>query len=47
MFILFSVFSAVEFWSVNHTSMYKNSKLKVSKNIKVFGEYLVIDQTNY
>ena len=27
-----------EFWSVNHTSIYENSGLNVSKNIKSLGE---------
>ena len=29
MFILSSVSSSFEFWSVNHTSVYENSELKV------------------
>ena len=33
MFILSSIFRGLEFWSVGHTSMYENSKLKVFKNI--------------
>ena len=38
MFILFSISSGLEFWSVNHTSIYGNSELKVFKNIKFLGE---------
>ena len=38
MFILSSVSSGLEFWSVNHTSIYENSELKDFKNIKFFGE---------
>ena len=35
--ISFSASISLEFWSVNHTSIYKNSKLKVFKN-NFFGE---------
>ena len=38
MFILSSISSGLEFWSVNHTSIYENSELNVFKNIKVLGE---------
>ena len=38
MFILSSSSSSLEFWSVNHTSLYKNSESKVFKNIKLLGE---------
>ena len=38
MFILSSIYSGLEFLSVNHTSIYENSELKVFKNIKSFGE---------
>ena len=38
MFILSSLSSGLEFWSLNHTSMYENSDLKVFKNIKSLGE---------
>ena len=31
------VSSDLEFWSVNYTSIYKNSELKVFKNIKLLG----------
>ena len=34
MFVLSSIASVLEFLSVNHTSIYENSKLKVFKNIK-------------
>ena len=32
MFILSSISSNLEFWSVNYTSTYENSELKVFKN---------------
>ena len=38
MFILSSISGDLEFWSVNHTSVYENSELKVFKNIKFVGE---------
>ena len=38
MFILSSISSCLEFRSVNHTSIYENSELKVFKNIKFLGE---------
>ena len=38
MFILSSISSSLEFWSVNHTSKYENSELKVFKNMKFLGE---------
>ena len=38
MFILFSISSGLEFRSVNHTSRYGNSELKVFQNINVLGE---------
>ena len=34
MFILSSISSGLQSWSVNNTSSYENSKLKVFKNIK-------------
>ena len=37
-FILPSISRDSEFWLVNHTSIYKNSKSKVFKNIKCFSE---------
>ena len=36
MFILSSTSSGLEFWSVNHTSVYENSELEVFKNINFF-----------
>ena len=36
MFILSSVSSGLEFWSVNHISIDENSELKVFKNIIFF-----------
>ena len=38
MFILSLIFSDLEFWSVNHTSIYENSDLNVVENIKFLGE---------
>ena len=38
MFILSSISRGLDFWSVNHTSIYENSELKVFKNIKFLGE---------
>ena len=38
MFILSSVSRDLEFWSVNHNSIYENSELKVFKNINFFDE---------
>ena len=38
MVILSSISSGLEFWSVNHNSIYENSELKVFNNIKCLGE---------
>ena len=38
MLILSSISSGLEFCSVKHILIYKNSELKVSKNIILFGE---------
>ena len=38
MFILSSISSGLEFWSVNHKSIYENSESKDFKNITFFGE---------
>ena len=38
MFVLSSISSGWEFWSVNDTSIYENSELKVFNNIKFFVE---------
>ena len=38
MFILSSISSGLEFWSVNHTSIYENSESKAFKNIKFLDE---------
>ena len=35
---LYSISSGLEFWSVNHTSIYENSESKVFKNTKFLGE---------
>ena len=39
-FIISSVSNVLEFWSVNHTSVYENSELNVFNNIKFLGEIL-------
>ena len=38
MFILPSISSGLEFWSVNHISIYENSELHFLKNIKFLGK---------
>ena len=38
MFILSSISRVLEFWSLNHTSIYKSSESNVFKNIKLCGE---------
>ena len=38
MFILSSISSSLEFWSVTHASIYKSAWVKSFKNIKFFGE---------
>ena len=38
MFILSSIPTNLEFYLVNHTSIYENYKSKVCKNIKFLGE---------
>ena len=38
MFILSSISGGQEFFSLNHTSIYENSELKILKNITFFGE---------
>ena len=38
MFLLSSITSSLEFWSVNHTLIYENSESKVFKNIKFSGK---------
>ena len=45
MFVLYSISSGLEFWSVHHTSIYENSESKVFKNFQV--KYLIIDQKIY
>ena len=47
MFMQCSISSSLEFWSVNHTSIYENSKSNIYKNIKFWVKYLTIDQTIY
>ena len=38
MLALSSISSGLDFWLVNHTSIYRNSELKVFKDIKCFDE---------
>ena len=38
MFILYSISSGLDFWSVNQTSIYENSELNFFKNTKFLGE---------
>ena len=38
MLISSSIATVLEFWSVNHNSIYENSESKVSKTIKFLGE---------
>ena len=38
MFILPFISSDLEFWSVNHTSIYENAQLKVIENIRILVE---------
>ena len=40
MFILSIIFIGLEFWSINHTSIYESSELKVFRNIIFFSEIL-------
>ena len=40
MFISSSVSGGLEFWSVNYTSIYENSELKVFKNKNFLGEII-------
>ena len=38
MFVLFSISSSLEFWSVKHASIYEKSESKVFETIKCFHE---------
>ena len=38
MFVLPSISSGLEFWSVNHSSIYEDSQLNVFKSINFLGE---------
>ena len=38
MFVLSSISSNLELWSLNHTSIYDNSESNVNKNIIFLGE---------
>ena len=44
MFILSSMSSSLEFWSVNHTSVYENSELKLLKIWNSWVKYVILDQ---
>ena len=35
---VYFILRCLDFWSVNHTSIYENYELKVFKNINFFGE---------
>ena len=37
-FILCSISRGLEFWSMNHTSIYENSKSNIFENVKRSGE---------
>ena len=41
MFIISGISRGLEFWSVNHTSIYKNSKLKVLKIQNILLKHLI------
>ena len=48
MFNLTCISSALEFGSVNHTSIYEHSELSVFKNIKLFWtKYIVTDHKRF
>ena len=47
MFILSSISSGLEFWLVNHTSIYEKSELNVFKNMNFLLKYVIIDKTIY
>ena len=47
MFTLFSISRGLEFWSINHTSIYENSESNVFKSIIFLEKYLLTDQTIY
>ena len=47
MFTLSSMSSGLEFSSVNHTSVYENSKLHVFENKSLWVKCLVIEKTIY
>ena len=44
MFILSSMSSSLEFWSVNHNSVYENSELKLLKIWNSWVKYVILDQ---
>ena len=47
MYVLSFISSGLEFWFVNHTSVYENSESEVFKNIFFGVKYLTIDQKIY
>ena len=38
MFIFSSIFTGLDFWSINHTSIYENSESKVFLKVTFLGE---------
>ena len=44
MFILSSMSSSLEFWSVNHTSVYENSELILLEIWNSWVKYVILDQ---
>ena len=47
MFLLSSISRELEFWSVNHTSIYENYELEVFKYIRFLMKYLILNQMIY
>ena len=47
MFTFSSISRSLEFWSVNHTSIYENSESKGCKNFLTFLKYVTINQMIY
>ena len=45
--LLYSISNSIEFWLVNHTSIYESNELNIFKNIRFLGEILIIDQATY
>ena len=47
MFVLSSLSSSLESWSINYTLKYRNSELKAFKDITLLDKYLIIVQMSY